>query len=370
MTETLLEPSEHLAGLSGLDALAPAAEASFVGGRFRPTDPADEAHAQAVPSGLRQSISEDVDGLEDERPLRPINTDRTVVAIDAGVVRLGSTSNGVVVAARGAMVVCGPDRQVSVRTYRPGIFYVDHSNRVELFHQMGLGLGRPDFFVRLDDDGYPTEEKVRLEQLDHRVGDRIRNYLERCIQRQACEDFAGVTLGMDGALTLRTFDTPQVFLRRLHEVAEAQGNSLVAVSKKTGLTIKGTDIRLFLDREGGVPARRKLTSALRAASAHNGAHRALGDLYVARFAPGGETYRVDVDPCPGMTSAAALDEFASACLHRSGYPEPLVLAHAFCYMPPTVVAELQAYAIARYGFEVIPEPKLGPIFAPFGGRWK
>jgi hypothetical protein len=77
---------------------------------------------------------------------------------------------------------------------------------------------------------------------------------------------------------------------------------------------------------------------------------------------------VDVDPAPGATSASTLDEFVAGCLFRNGYPEPLLQAHAFSYMPPPVVAELQAYAVAKYRLVMRPEPNLAPVFAPFGGR--
>jgi hypothetical protein len=176
-------------------------------------------------------------------------------------------------------------------------------------------------------------------------------------------------VALDGALTLRTYDTPERYLHGLHDDCESNELSLVAVAKKTGLAVRGVDIRLLLDREGGLPGRRRLTAAVKAEQ-KSVSHRALGDLYVARFAPGGETYRVDVDPAPGLTSAAALDGFAVACLHRNGYPEPLLQAHAFSYMPPPIVAELQAHAVACHRLVVKPEPNLGPIFAPFGGRWK
>lgn len=354
--------------LPGVEVLTGTAAALLPGQPFRPTDPLEEAYAQRVPSGLQATISEDVDGLEEERHFAPPTLRRSVTAIDAGVVKLGNTADGVVGAVRAAAVTRHPDGKLELRTYRPGMFIFNSTNRAEVFHSMGLAMGKPDFFVRAD-GGRPKAEKVRLGVHDHRLLDRARNYIERLVQRQICEELRDGDIAIDGALTLRTFDTPQVFLRQLHETAQEHDLSLVAVAKKTGLSVRGVDIRLLLDREGGLPGRRRLTAAVRAEH-RDGAHRALGDLYVARFAPAGDAYRVDVDPAPGLTSAAALDNFAAACLHRNGYPEPLLQAHAFSYMPPPIVAELQAHAVARYRLNVKPEPNLGPVFAPFGGRWK
>ncbi len=240
---------------------------------------------------------------------------------------------------------------------------------LEKFHEMGAALGRDDFYVKVV-DGVATEEKVRMGANDHRLLDRVRNFAERLVQKAMVEEFENAIVVFDGALTLRTYDTPGAFLRRLHETCQERGSSLIAVAKKTGLTVRGTDIRLLLDREGGLPARRKLTQALRSDPDRRDEDRTLGDLFVVRFGAGTETYRVDVAPAEGLMATEALDEFGSACLYRHGYPEPLVQAHAFSYMAPPVVAELQKHAVVRYQLDVKPEPNLGPVFAPFGGRFK
>ena len=97
-----------------------------------------------------------------------------------------------------------------------------------------------------------------------------------------------------------------------------------------------------LIRAGGLPSRRKLTAAIR----ENGeGERHLGDLYVVRFAPGGDTYRVDVAAGPGLRSAVPIDVVAGSCRFRNGYPGPLIEAHAFSYMPPP--GELLESAVAE-----------------------
>ena len=234
---------------------------------------------------------------------------------------------------------------------------------------MGAALGKPDFYVKVDSAGRAIAEKMPMGPHDHRLLDRCRNLLERLVQRQLSAELEDGLMALDGALTVRTYDTPGTFLRKLRESCHERRVSLVAVSKQTGLTIKGVDIRLLLDGETGLPGRRRLTKAFKE-EAKSGAERTLGDLYVVRFAPGGATYRVDVAQEPGLRSGALLDEFAGSCLHRSGYPEPLIEAHAYSYMPPPIVAQLQAHAVVRYGLDVRPEPNLGPVFAPFGGRYK
>lgn len=352
-----------------LGVLFEGASTPMPGSAFKATDPREEAYAQAVPTGLRQFTPEDVSGLEEEHPLRRVTTNSPVVAIDAGVVNLGYTGDGVVGAVRAAAVIHHPGGRVELRTCHPGIFYLGGPGRLEKFHEMGAALGRDDFYVKVV-DGAATEEKVRMGANDHRLLDRVRNFVERLVQKAIVEEFENAIVVFDGALTLRTYDTPGAFLRRLHETCQERGSSLIAVAKKTGLTVRGTDIRLLLDREGGLPARRKLTQALRSDPGRRDEDRTLGDLFVVRFGAGTETYRVDVAPAEGLMATEALDEFASACLYRHGYPEPLVQAHAFSYMAPPIVAELQKHAVVQYQLDVKPEPNLGPVFAPFGGRFK
>jgi hypothetical protein len=68
---------------------------------------------------------------------------------------------------------------------------------------------------------------------------------------------------------------------------------VVAVAKKNGLAVNGVDITMLLD-DGVRPNRRKITRAVKQKTGE----RFMGDLYVAGFAPGGDTYRVDGAPQP------------------------------------------------------------------------
>jgi NurA domain len=291
------------------------------------------------------------------------------------------TRDGLLGAVRAAAFTCYPDGREVLRTYRPGYFVITTDNRLELLHGMGEALGRPDFFVKLDGDGHPKATRgVQYGVHDHRLLDRARNYLERLVQRQVCEnvDERSIVL-IDGALTLRTWDTPESFVRHLDDLAEERDLSLIGVAKKTGLEVRGVDIRLLLEDDAGLPGRRKLTRALRDQQAErdrargraaSGDERWLGDLYVARFAPGGDVYRVDVDPAPGWLSADALDALASSSRFRHGYPEPLLRAHEFSYLSPPLVLELQTHAVIEHELIIVHEPRLRAVFAPFGGRFK
>lgn len=349
-----------------VDALAPLSSTLTrirPGQRFRPTDPTEAAHGLAAVAQL----DEDADGLERSEEFGVARNVPPVTAIDAGVVRLGNTEDGIIAAVRGAAVTYSPDGSVNLKTVRPGLVYVCKDNRLDLFHRMGDAFNRPNFFVNLDDDGVPTELKIELGPHDHRTLDRLRNLVERKLQEYVISTAEPGVVLIDGALTLRTFDTPGPYMRRLGEMASNRDISLVAVAKKTGLAVRGVDITLLLE-DGARPNRRKITRAVRQETGEG--KRFLGDLFVARFSPGGDTYRVDVAPAEGRRSTYVFDEMYGACRFRNGYPEPLLTAHIHSYMTPPVVAELQAHAVAEHGLVVKPDINLGPIFAPFGGRYK
>lgn len=370
-----------MTSLSGLEEVLAAANFEPRGQRFRRSDPGQEAfeHWQG-PAAMPVDVDDDMDGVETSESFNPITTDRPYTAIDAGVVSLGWLPDGQVCALRAAAITHYPDGRISLDTYRPDIVVLNQTNRLRVLHEMGRALGVEDFYVKVE-RGKPVEEKIELGPHDHRLRDRFRNFLERLVQRDVCDRVSDGLILIDGSLTLRTYDTPGKFLQSLHATAQERDLSLVGISKHTTLTLRGIDIRLLLESDGGLPARRRLTRALKLEAASRkqkknprGAatvdKRLLGDVYVARFAPAGDVYRVDVAPEPGFTSARVLDELAASCRFRNGYPEALVEAHLFSYLPPPLVAQLQAHAVAAYGLIPVPEPRLAPVFAPFGGRWK
>jgi hypothetical protein len=260
-TDPALGAEQTLDGLPGVEVLMDSTVALMPGQAFRPTDPVDEAQEHALPSGLRGAIVEDADGLE-ERPFAAVSAEQPITAVDASVVKLGYIADGVIGVVRATAVTHRPGGRVELRRYRPGVFCLNSGNRLPVLHAMGAALGREDFYVEVNGDK-PVREKVKVGPHDHRLLDRARNYVERLVQCQELERIGSDMLAIDGALTMRTFDTPGIFIRRLHGTGQERDVSLVAVAKKTGLSIRGVDIRLLLDREGGLPGRRKLTPALR-----------------------------------------------------------------------------------------------------------
>lgn len=291
-----------------------------------------------------------------------------LVSIDCGIVRLGETENGSVIALRACIVKIIDSTPPSIQLFRTGPIYLHNSHKMQLLHQMGIDLGRPDQFVELDNAIPPQPIRVRsgVAKDSHAYGDRFRNWFERLVQQIAVSEIENGTILLDGALTVRTIDTPTSFLQNLAKIAGEKGNNIVAVSKQSELLVGGRSIRFWLNDKPRCCCYRLLSNIIK----RDGELRVLGNVYAARFTNLGITFRMDVQAAPGKTDGEAIGRFYNSALMRGGYPDALVLAHAHSYFTSPHVLQLQAQAGAKYQFKPEPEVQLTGIFAPFGGRFK
>jgi hypothetical protein len=291
-----------------------------------------------------------------------------VIGIDCGIARLGETENGSVIALRAADILVSEEAS-DVALYRTGPIYVRNDRKLQLLHQMGVHLGKPDLFVemkRVGGDDVPSKVKSGIANDAHKFGDRFRNWFERLVQRIAVVKIENGIILLDGALTLRTVDTPDIFFERLANAAGDRGNALIAISKQSLLQVRDRSIRFWLDDHRGRVCYRDLTSLLR----HEDTERVLGNVYAARFSAVGPTFRVDVKAAPGQSDREAMNQFFSSAIMRGGYPDILVRAHTHSYFTSPDVVQLQAQAGAQYSLVPRGEIDLSGIFGPFGGRFK
>lgn len=292
-----------------------------------------------------------------------------VVAVDCGIARLGETENGLVIALR-ATIVTVQNSQSEVSLFRSGPIYLHNGHKLQIMHRMGQHLGKPDHFVDMDDSDPTNPRPIRVKSGvahdAHKYGDRFRNWFERLIQKVAVNKvFSGIVL-LDGALTLRTLDTPDLFIDQLATSSSSRGNAIIAISKQSLLQVQGKPIRFWLDDTPNRPCYRCLTPLMR----REESERVLGNVYAARFSAVGPTFRMDVKACDGQSDNEAINQFWNSTLMRGGYPDILVRAHTHSYFTSPDVVELQAQAGAKYRFEPRPDIDLSGIFGPFGGRFK
>lgn len=293
-----------------------------------------------------------------------------VVAIDSGIIRLGETLDGLIIALRGCAVVLNEQSRLSLNLFKSGPLYLRNRDKLKILHLMGQHLGRDDFFVILDDlSKTPKAIKRGVADDYHQYADRFRNWFERLIQLEAVSSIKNGIILIDGALTLRTRDTPKLFLETLADRANDHGNAIIAISKQSRLEVNGTPLSFLLDDYPDQACYRAVSPILRQQDPAR-AERVVGNIYVARLSPLGPCFRIDVKPTRGQSYDEALNQFFASCLMRAGYPDILVRAHTHSYFTRADVLELQAQVGGRYGLKPRGEVDLSTIFTPFGGRFK
>jgi hypothetical protein len=235
---------------------------------------------------------------------------------------------------------------------------------------IGKALLKPSLFVELDDSDpsnpRPRDVKRGAADTAHQYGDRFRNWFERMLQLIAVTKIKNGIVILDGALTLRTRDTPNLFLQHLSRQASDNSNVLIAISKQSSLQVENKTIQFWLDDHPNQPGYKWLTPLM----LRERKERILGNLYAVRFTPAGPTFRMDIKAIEGQRDEEAINSLYSSCLMRAGFPDILARAHAYSYFTASDVIQLQANIRACYRVTPRLEVNLTPILAPFGGRYR
>ncbi len=302
-----------------------------------------------------------------------------IAAVDASVMRLGESADGLVIALRGAIVVRDGARSMT-GLVRSGPIFLAWEHEAELLLTLGQWLGDPGYYVvaeRSASGGYQAGKLKDGVGGRKYLADRFRAGLERYCQRLAAASIKNGTLLLDGSLTLRSRDTPDAFLNQIAYLAGRDGSSIIGISKKSELVVGGRAVSYWLDDKLQVACHRPLTPILQwedaqADSEHGGrADRVLGSVHAARLSPFGPTFRMDVKCAPGITDAEAIRRFYQSADIYCGYPSLLAQAHAACYISSADYLALQVQAAREFSLR----PKrqavsLKGAFAPFGGTFK
>jgi len=137
------------------------------------------------------------------------------------------------------------------------------------------------------------------------------------------------------------------------------GDSLIGIAKRSDLEIGGVNI-LYLLRETQEPCYCEIKdpdwTALYPPS--------FGTIFVARFGPGGFTFRTDV--CPFIVPAEEiLNRLYQNARIWLGYPYLLKLAHIHSVFTKPEIVQLQVLAAKNYGLRMQKPQDISVIFAPF-----
>ena len=288
-----------------------------------------------------------------------------LVAIDAGVLDLGISRTGFALALKAAVISQDRDGTHTVSKIGPRVKFITPDNRAEILRYVGQKLMNIEMFVEEGDNGELHIKAGATEPNQYK--DRIRNFLERMLQLEVLQQLKNGLLLVDGALTLRTYNTPQVFLEELARQAERGNSDIVGVSKKSRLTVGGVHLSAILDYDPPDAGFRQILKVDADGSDADAASRNLGVPYTVRFAPGGYTFRVDVArrSLLHINEDAALQTLYANTQMTLGYPNLLRLAHIHSAFTKSEIVSLQVQAAHDYGVSMRAPEDLSVIFAPF-----
>jgi len=277
-------------------------------------------------------------------PRYPI--DSKVLAIDTTNFTLGQIPDGLVGALR-ASIISKPSGKTShnLERYGPYLVPITNQNKAMVYKNTFRAL-----FGRENKSTPPDNYKTL---------DRFRSWFERYLQRETARNHKNSIILLDGSLIGGFVGDPGFILKGILRDASANGNTLVAMSKSTGLTLKGTrrNILSLLDGVQGPcyigDIKKRITQ---------NPERYLGEVYVAKLTTLGEPFRIDISKDSPFTHDAVFSKVAGLA-GDYGYPEELKLAHMTCILGSIEIIELQAAAIGLHGLSMKEElrPKIFPL---------
>ncbi|GBC70292.1 hypothetical protein HRbin02_00056 [Candidatus Calditenuaceae archaeon HR02] len=208
-----------------------------------------------------------------------------VVAVDASVVRVAESRQGLVIGLRAA-IVFRTREGVSLKVIGPVLRLVKPASPLSIGHEV--------------------REELR--------------YFERLVQLWVITNIrAGIYL-FDGTL-VAGYDRSNSLLEAVLEVAEYTSRAILGFSKESLLVRGGAEMELW-DRDISPPYVRDLTGPIK--SVWSGI-KPLGSVFLVKLAPSLYPFRVDAYPAERGIDALSSLLSSDALIH--GYPETLILAH-------------------------------------------
>jgi hypothetical protein len=296
-------------------------------------------------------IGADFNGFGRIIKLHKDDTERPVYGIDASNICLGETGEGILWAFRG-VIVWREDGEYRYVRHGPFIFHVTEGNKGALYNTLHQ--------LYFDSDRWVSAPTV------DRMGNRIRDVLERWLQKQVCLSSRGALILWDGSLTTRTVNSPISVLNDLLRAARERLNTVLAFSKKTAITVSGRRVNDLLD-DRDTPCLLDIDESAR--SRYSNQLHFFGRIYASKLAPSHFTFRMDIDRgIPFEEGIGAVQILLGNDLIVENYPETLRLAHILSRFSEGEVIGMQRYVADNYGLKVIYRLDVRQVlFGPYGG---
>jgi hypothetical protein len=273
-----------------------------------------------------------------------------IAAVDTSTIKIGETSQGIIIAIRGA-TVWKQNRNYRYTRLGPFIFHITEENKKEVYNS----LERAYFNIQ-----YTSHHQAAPNLLQMPM--RIASLLERWLQTMLAKTVSHALILLDGSLTSGTIDTPVQRIRDILENARRNKSVVLAFSKMTNLRANGYLITDLLPQDE--PPYLLETTGLR----FKPPTVLLGDVYVARLNKAKLAFRLDIDKeVPMINRIEAVERLLGNDLYMQSYPETLRLAHILCTFTANEVLAVQHFITRKHGIQLVNRPDMHRLlFGPFG----
>lgn len=304
-------------------------------------------------SEFDDGLTLEMDVAMENEPVRlhRVNSAMPVFGLDTSNIILGDTGEGILCAVRGSIVWREKETYQFIR-HGPFIFHITERNKYELYNSLRR------IYIDVDNSvGAPILE---------RLVERIRFILERWLQKQLCETTHDSLILWDGSLTTRTVNGPASVLGELLHIARSSHNYVLALSKKTTISVSGRRLNNLIDDEYA-PCLLNVDGAAR--SCYGNHLNFLGRIYAAKLSPSPFAFRLDIDRhIPEEEGFSAVGHLLGNELLTDGYPETLRLAHILSRFSASEILAMQRYVSESYGLRIDSRSDVRQVlFGPYGG---
>ena len=284
-------------------------------------------------------------------PIKPNRQEITIAAIDTSSIKIGETSNGIIVGIRGA-IVRKKEHKYRYTRLGPFVFHITEENKKGVYDK----LERACFSNRFVSGHQSTPSLIQIPS-------RLAGLLERWMQNATAKKITNGLILLDGSLTSGTIDTNQYNMQEILRQARNQNNVVLAFSKMTTLRINGYLITDQLPSEE--PPYLLETTGLR----FNPPFTIFGDVYVARLSKAKYAFRLDIDNAiPLPQRIESVEKLVGNDLCIQGYPETLRLAHIMCTFTANEVLAMQRFVALRHGIQIIDRPDMHRLLFGLYGK--
>lgn len=272
---------------------------------------------------------------------------RDIIGIDASSMTLGKTDNGIIAAIKGAIVF--PDH---IETYGPMIFIINNDNINTIYNYFRKIFGLPSTNI------LPNFTKMP---------DRIRNFIERLLQKYVSTKMTDALLLWDGSLGVgkNQYDTPEELLNSSIKLAQNQNNCIIAITKQTTLILENNKNMLSImdGKKGPIVANVSDKIALFGSRKY----KIMGDTFASKLTDNGLPFRIDIAVSNNATSESVLEDLIYNTNFHYGYPLPLRNAHIYAKITKNESLACQKLIATKYNIPIIEIPDMHHILlSPYG----